>query len=301
MLSKGLKGMIGKGKRSDAVIEAMKKEGAVYFAAVGGAGALLSKCIKKAEVVAYEDLGTEAIRKLEVENLPVIVVIDREGNNLYETAVKDYLKGDSDDEKLMVCEPIAPYSYGSSAEEKKEKTIDDYIALPEGTRVELIDGEFYDMAAPTTIHQRIGYLISSEFQRYIDEHKGSCIPFVAPTDVQLDCDDKTMVQPDVLVVCDRDKITKARIVGAPDLVVEVLSPSNWYMDMFKKMNKYKHAGVREYWIVLPDHKKVIVYNFEKSMEPCEYTFEDTIPVAIWDGKCVVDFKRIYDKMSFMFE
>lgn len=92
MLKNGLKGMIGKGKRSQAVIDAMKEYGAVYFAAVGGAGALLSKCIKKAEVIAYDDLGTEAIRKLEVENLPVIVVIDKDGNNMYETAVEDYLK-----------------------------------------------------------------------------------------------------------------------------------------------------------------------------------------------------------------
>lgn len=90
MLSLGLKGMIGKGKRSQAVIDSMKENGAVYFAAVGGAGALLSKCIKEAQVVAYEDLGTEAVRKLRVENLPVIVVIDSLGNNLYETAVTDY-------------------------------------------------------------------------------------------------------------------------------------------------------------------------------------------------------------------
>lgn len=83
LLEKGLKGMIGKGKRSDEVIESMHKNHAVYFAAIGGAGALLSKCIKKSEVIAYEDLGTEAIRKLEVENLPIIVVIDDEKNNLY--------------------------------------------------------------------------------------------------------------------------------------------------------------------------------------------------------------------------
>ncbi len=89
-LDLGLKGMIGKGKRSEAVINAIKKNKAVYFAAVGGAGALLSKCIKKSEVVAYEDLGTEAIRKLEVEDLPVVVVIDKDGNNLYETAVVEY-------------------------------------------------------------------------------------------------------------------------------------------------------------------------------------------------------------------
>jgi len=89
LLDLGQIAMIGKGKRSVEVIEAIKRNSAVYFAAIGGAGALLSKCIKTSEVVAYDDLGTEAIRKLYVENFPVIVVIDSEGNNLYETAVKE--------------------------------------------------------------------------------------------------------------------------------------------------------------------------------------------------------------------
>ena len=92
LLDLGLKGMIGKGKRNQAVIDAIVRNGSVYFAAVGGAGALLSKCITSAEVVAYDDLGTEAIRKLTVENFPAIVVIDSEGNNLYETAIKEYRK-----------------------------------------------------------------------------------------------------------------------------------------------------------------------------------------------------------------
>ena len=92
ILSKGLCGMIGKGKRSPEVIQAIIDNKAVYLAAVGGAGALLSKCIKKSEVIAYDDLGTEAIRKMTVENFPAIVVIDSEGHNLYETAVKDYLE-----------------------------------------------------------------------------------------------------------------------------------------------------------------------------------------------------------------
>lgn len=91
LLDRGLLGMIGKGKRSQTVIDSLVTNGCVYFAAVGGAGALLSRCIKKSEVIAYEDLGTEAIRKLEVINFPVIVIIDSEGNNLYDTAVKDFL------------------------------------------------------------------------------------------------------------------------------------------------------------------------------------------------------------------
>ena len=91
LLDIGLKGMIGKGKRSAEVVESMKKNGAVYFGAIGGAGALLAKCIKKAEVVAYEDLGAEAIRRLEVEDLPAVVFIDSEGNNLYEQGRAEYL------------------------------------------------------------------------------------------------------------------------------------------------------------------------------------------------------------------
>ena len=90
LLDLGMGAMIGKGKRSQAVIDAIVRNGAVYFAAVGGAGAILFKCILESEVIAYDDLGTEAIRKLTVENMPMIVVIDSEGNNLYETAVKEY-------------------------------------------------------------------------------------------------------------------------------------------------------------------------------------------------------------------
>jgi fumarate hydratase subunit beta len=91
LIARGETGMIGKGKRNRQVIEAMKEHGAVYFAAIGGCGALLSSCIKKAEVIAYDDLGAEAVRRLEVEDFPVIVVIDSLGNNLYESGRKEYL------------------------------------------------------------------------------------------------------------------------------------------------------------------------------------------------------------------
>ena len=192
----------------------------------------------------------------------------------------------------------------SSVPDKKDynnKTIEDYIALPEGTRIELIDGKFYDMAAPTTKHQKIGFELCYMFEGFVESNNGKCVPFVAPTDVQLDCDNKTMVQPDVLVVCDRSKITNARIVGAPDLIVEVLSPSNYMVDLVIKLAKYKHAGVREYWVVIPEEKTLFVYEFEKSDDPVHYTFEDTVPVGIWDGKCKIDFKRIYKKMEFMYQ
>ena len=92
LISLGQTGMIGKGKRSDEVIASMKEHGAVYFGAIGGCGALLSECIKKCEIVAYEDLGAEAIRRLEVEDFPVIVIIDSEGNNLYENAIQEFCR-----------------------------------------------------------------------------------------------------------------------------------------------------------------------------------------------------------------
>ena len=182
-----------------------------------------------------------------------------------------------------------------------DKNLEDYMALPEGSRIELIDGRFYNMAAVTFVHQRIALMICNEFENFVNENGGQCIPSIAPTDVQLDCDDKTVVQPDVLIVCDRNKISKERVVGAPNLVVEVLSPSNWYMDLFIKLKKYKKAGVREYWIVFPNEKRTIVYKFDESDEPTEYTFEDKVPVGIWQDRCEVDFKKIYDKISFLME
>ena len=188
---------------------------------------------------------------------------------------------------------------GTEAEDRAGKTIDDYLSLPEGVSVELIDGEFYDMAAPSTIHQRISMMIASTFENYISDNNGLCVPFAAPTDVQLDCDDKTMVMPDVFVVCDRDKITEQRIYGAPDLIIEILSQSNWYTDMEIKRRKYKAAGVREYWIVIPKQQKILVYDFEKNDDSIEYTFDDSIPVGIWDGKCTVDFENIKSKISFL--
>ncbi|MBR4343956.1 MAG: Uma2 family endonuclease [Lachnospiraceae bacterium] len=205
----------------------------------------------------------------------------------------------------IVCENEADYNSGTSAfaiDSFGTKTVEDYLNLPEGARMELIDGEFYDMAAPTTVHQSIAFEIGTELKQFIKSNKGSCVTFAAPTDVQLDRDDKTMVQPDVFVVCDRNKITKERVVGAPDLVIEVLSESHWYNDMVVKFRKYREAGVREYWIVIPANKRVLVYSFEKrsrDREPAEYTFGDKIPVGIWEGKCEVDFREIYNSISFL--
>ena len=124
---------------------------------------------------------------------------------------------------------------------------------------------------------------------------------MAPTDVHIMRDGRTMVQPDIFVVCDRSKFTKERIEGAPDFVIEVLSPSTRRKDMTVKLNKYSEAGVREYWIVDIDNSKVIVYLLDGDMIPRVYTFADKVPVAIFDNECEVDFAEIDEQISFMYE
>ena len=195
------------------------------------------------------------------------------------------------------------YVYNASQREESENivsydkkqgeyTLDDYIKLPNDQRVELIDGMFYNMSAPTSIHQILAAEIWRPIMSYITNEGGSCTPFISPIDVQLDCDEKTVVQPDVIIVCDRNKLTVPRIVGAPDFVVEIISPASMKKDMFIKLNKYMNAGVREYWIVDPKDKKILVYDFEHESFPRSYTFDDTVPVGIFDGKCAVDFRTI---------
>lgn len=202
---------------------------------------------------------------------------------IFENGDRDYLYAD------MVEDSGTAYA----AKVQGQYTLDDYYALPEDRRVELIDGCIYDMAAPSTIHQLIAGEVHRQISNFILEHDGPCMPFISPVDVQLDCDDKTMVQPDVIVVCDREKIQNRCIYGAPDFVVEVLSKSTRKKDLVLKLNKYMTAGVREYWLVDPDRKKVIVYDFVKEEYPVMYGFEARIPVGIFDGDCEVDFQEIY--------
>ncbi len=160
-------------------------------------------------------------------------------------------------------------------------TSEDYWSLPEGTRAELIDGKFYDMAPPSRIHQEISYQLSRIIGNYIAEKGGSCKVYPAPFAVNLDADDKNWVEPDISVICDPNKLTDRGCSGAPDLIIEIVSPSSSKMDYGKKNALYSEAGVREYWIVDPAKERVIVYRYEEDAAPTLYTFTQPITVGIY--------------------
>lgn len=161
-------------------------------------------------------------------------------------------------------------------------TVEDIYALPEGERAELIDGQIYYMAPPSTRHQRIISDIHYQIKDYIIKNNGECEVFPAPFAVFLNKDDKNYVEPDISVICDKNKITDRGCNGAPDWVIEIISPGNKEMDYYKKLFKYQAAKVREYWIVDPIKEMVMVYRFEKeTME--QYSFGEDVPVGIYEG------------------
>lgn len=181
-------------------------------------------------------------------------------------------------------------------------TLDDYYALPDDIRVELIDGVIYDMAAPSGIHQTIDAEIWARFRECIKKHDMPCRAFIAPFDVRLDRDDRTIVQPDVLVLC-HPVGSIQRIDGAPEFVAEVLSPSTRRKDLTVKLEKYAEAGVMEYWIIDPENEKVMVYDFDSGKYPVFYDFTEKVPVGISGGLCEIDFeeiKREVDAMAGLF-
>lgn len=187
------------------------------------------------------------------------------------------------------------------AKKQRAYTLEDYYEIPDDIRVELIDGVFYNMTAPTSLHQLIAGFIYAKLLEYVMEKKGPCLPMISPLDVQLDCDDKTMVQPDVVIICERDKIIDRCIYGAPDFIMEVLSKSTRKKDMIIMLNKYMNAGVQEYWMIDPVKKAVIVYDFENEEYPMIYGFDAKIPVQIWGGECIIDFQEVYDHIRFLYE
>lgn len=170
-------------------------------------------------------------------------------------------------------------------------TIEDIYALPEGHRAELIDGQIYDMAPPSTMHQRILLKIARKIADHIDGHGGQCEVFPAPFAVFLNKDKRNYVEPDISVICDKDKIDDRGCNGAPDWVIEITSPSNPQMDYGVKLFKYRSAGVREYWIVDPRKKTVMVYDLEKEEKTELYGFEEKIRSCLYED-LVIDLEEM---------
>lgn len=164
----------------------------------------------------------------------------------------------------------------------KQYTAQDYWNLPEGTRAELIDGQLYAMAPPSRMHQELSFSIARKIADYIDSHNGNCKVYLAPFAVNLNADDETYVEPDISVICDKSKLTDNGCNGAPDLVIEVVSPSSRKMDYSTKNTLYSNAGVREYWIVDPAKERTTVYRYEEDAAPTIISFNHPIPAGIYD-------------------
>lgn len=171
-------------------------------------------------------------------------------------------------------------------------TIEDIYELPEGTHAELIDGELFMMAAPSTKHQRIVSELHYLLKDYIKKNHGSCEVFPSPFAVFLNADDSIYLEPDLSVICDKKKLTDKGCYGAPDWIIEIVSPGNPEHDYIDKLRLYKNAGVREYWIVDPQRERIFVYYWEQEKFEVEmYTFQDTVKVNIYED-LQIDFKNL---------
>lgn len=161
-------------------------------------------------------------------------------------------------------------------------TIEDIYSLPDGQRAELIDGRIYDMAPPNTMHQHLVMNLSAIIHSYIKAKNGSCTVYQAPFAVFLNKDNLNYVEPDISVICDKDKLDEKGCQGAPNWVIEIVSPSSQQMDYGIKLFKYRTAGVREYWVVNPKTHIVNVFDFEHEKKSGQYSFDENVPVCIYN-------------------
>lgn len=176
----------------------------------------------------------------------------------------------------------------SIKKEKEHCTIDDIYALPEGERAELINGRIHRIERPSTTHQILLFNLSLTIGNFIKINYSDCRIALAPFAVFLNQD--TYVEPDLSVICDTSKLDEKGCHGAPDWIIEIVSPNSEHMDYVIKQFKYRSTRVREYWIVDIKQKIVTVYNFEES-NICEYDFNRKIPVAIFNGELQIDFSK----------
>ena len=166
--------------------------------------------------------------------------------------------------------------------QERTYTSEDYWNLPEGQRAELIDGKLYAMAPPSFIHQKLLSELHYAILNHVKSKKGNCEVIPAPFAVNLNADDKIWVEPDISIICDKYKLSDRGCKGAPDWIIEIISPSSTRTDCAIKLFKYRTAGVREYWIVNPQVKSVMVYDLENEKKSNQYTFDTDVPVCIYD-------------------
>lgn len=162
-------------------------------------------------------------------------------------------------------------------------TTDDIYALPDGERAELIDGQIYMMDTPSRIHQKLVGQLSRIIGNYIESNHGSCEIYPAPFAVFIKKDDKNYVEPDISVICDKSKLSDRGCEGAPDFIIEIVSPSSRRMDYYKKCALYAESGVREYWIVDPEKQRTMIYRYEDDAAPMIVPFEQDLAVGIYNN------------------
>lgn len=170
-------------------------------------------------------------------------------------------------------------------------TFEQYEDLSEDIHIEIFEGILYDMTNPSQEHQTISMELSTTINNYIKKKHGSCRVFSAPFDVKLNDSPLTIVQPDLMVICNPDKLDGKRCNGAPDFIIEIVSPGNPADDYIRKLYYYKNAGVREYWIVDPRRRTITVNSFEQNILNIQYSFDATIKVNIYDD-LYIDFSEI---------
>lgn len=175
---------------------------------------------------------------------------------------------------------------------EKLYTIDDIYNLPDDVRAELIDGVIYYMAPPSRRHQEISVRLCHIILDYIDRKAGNCSVYAAPFAVFLNDDSKTYVEPDISIICDKNKLDDSGCHGAPDWVIEIVSPGSRKMDYYTKLFKYRSSGVREYWLVDPEKNRVLTWDFEHDGIG-DYSFKDIVKVGIYEN-LYIDFNRFSD-------
>lgn len=175
-------------------------------------------------------------------------------------------------------------------------TLEQYENLPENIRAEVFDGIIYNMASPSEVHQTISMELATILNNYIKRKNGPCKAFHAPFDVKLNDNPLTIVQPDLMIIFDKNKLDGKKCNGAPDFIIEIVSPGNQMDDYIRKLYYYKKYGVREYWIVDPQKKIITVNYFEGEIVNVQYSFYSTIKVNIYED-LFVNFSNIAELLN----